>query len=158
MTNFEFTSHKYEEDQEVTIRAYQNGEQLGYINYGPNEEDPSSIAINMLTAKFPRQGIGTALIRQMVRTIGPAIPIRSVIIEKETIRALQNPVFLERARSTGSIEITDRDVLDQLLIVKLHEKGGIETSRVRVLFEPNDEESPFVFVHEGVTTDLTDRA
>lgn len=139
-------------DYERVITAFdKNGVKCGGLNFSPIEGSPGTIQINALESKVERKGIATLLLKKMVEILGPGVLIDSAIIHDDTKIALEALGYFDKARAKGAIEIGDQGVLDSLPVVKLRTKAGIFTNKIKIGFDPRDEDNPFYISAIGIT-------
>lgn len=121
---------------ESMIVAKNGSKEVGWLTYS-HSQDTSGLKLD-IWVHDRRKGIGTLLVKRFVNEVGRGTPIMGHVSNSDTRDELKRKGFFSEAKIKGEITITDRSVLDRLVIVKVLRAGGIATDRLIISFDSNE--------------------
>lgn len=105
----------------------------GAITYYKDEEQNVWIIENIVSYK---QGAGHELVSEFVKAIGAGQKVQGLINEHDSLDTLKELGSLQQVQDTReSLTIEEREILEQLKIVNVLKKGGVETEKVDLSYE-----------------------
>lgn len=123
-----------------TIEALLGGCQVGDITYTlPKKGDrPIKLGLVRVRGTYRRNGIGTQLVSEFVKTIGPGRSVHTVISNNESLDVLENLEPKRDKDEAARISLSEPAVLVTLPIVNVLEQGHLKVVSVRVEYNPRN--------------------
>lgn len=120
------------------IEAWSDSRRFGLIRYFVPKEEKRPIILEEFTVRrnCQRRGIGSLLIHEFVKKVGPGRDVTTDITNTESLSILETLEPERKPDETLSILLTEPVILKTLPIVRVSESGSLNVVSVRVNYNP----------------------